>query len=198
MKIIIEPGEKFGKWTVIRESTKRGDKRMMTCTCECGRNADVYLTHLRTGMSRGCSTCGTVTHGLSHKPTWESWRAMRSRCENPNHPAYFRYGGRGIRVCDRWFDFERFYEDMGQRPEGKSLERIDGNQGYFKDNCRWATAKEQQNNLATNRLVEYQGEKYTLSQLSDHLGMNYRTLYARFVRGGRLDAPVRTKTGARK
>jgi hypothetical protein len=113
---------------------------------------------------------------------------MRLRVLNPNHEAYGRYGGRGVSICARWENFLNFLEDMGPRPEGKTLDRHpdkDGN--YEPTNCRWATPKEQQNNLSSNRLVEYAGEVFTVSDLARKLGIKYETMYSRLTKGMPLD-----------
>lgn len=85
-------------------------------------------------------------HGMRETPTYSSWVSMKSRCLNRNDSSFNRYGGRGITVCDRWLDFRAFFEDMGPRPHGMSLDRIDGTRGYSPDNCRWATQAEQNAN----------------------------------------------------
>jgi hypothetical protein len=191
VKTNIEAGTKFGKWTVLREAPPRGEKRLFECACECGRHSDVYMTHLRRGASSSCVPCATVTHGQSHQPTWDSWSAMRDRCERITHTHFHNYGGRGISVCARWSDFANFRDDMGDRPEGMTLDRIDVNLGYSKENCKWSTCKEQSNNRRDNRIIEYGGAQYTVAQLADHLRINYQTLYHRIKRGMQLDAPVR-------
>lgn len=191
------PGDRFGRWTVISQGAWRGEKRTLTCSCECGATLDVYACHLISGKSQGCLQCAVATHGMSHTPAWESWEAMLARCTYDKHPHYMSYGGRGITVCPEWSEFEAFHRDMGARPEGTSLDRINGDLGYYKENCKWSTHKEQQNNLSSNRIVWFDGTRYTLAQLAEHLGLNYHTLRHRIARGSRLDAPLRTPKPAR-
>ncbi len=92
------------------------------------------------------------THGMKGTSTWIIWMGIKARCLNPNNNAYKNYGGRGIRVCDKWLKFEGFLEDMGTRPDGLQIDRLDNDQGYFKDNCMWVTAKENSNNRRKSRI----------------------------------------------
>lgn len=110
-----------------------------------------------------------------------SWRAMRHRCNNPNHHAYSNYGGRGIGICERWNSYDAFVEDMGFPPVGCSLDRINNNEGYSLENCRWATVEQQLNNQRRNIRVEYMGDVKTLSEWAKELGINKNTLNKRYV-----------------
>lgn len=114
--------------------------------------------------------------------TYYAWRSMRHRCLNKNNKAYHNYGGRGITVCDEWADYDVFFKDMGECPEGLTLERIDVNSGYHPDNCRWATAKDQGNNKRHNRIIHHQGKSLTLTQWADHYGIGVDTLHHRLER----------------
>jgi len=91
-------------------------------------------------------------HGMSKTRTYRSWEAMKYRCNSPKHPKYENYGGRGISYCKEWEDFMNFYEDLGDRPEGTSLDRIDNDWDYCKENCRWATIEEQNRNRRAERV----------------------------------------------
>lgn len=124
---------------------------------------------------------------LSHTKTYSSWENMLTRCNNPNNNRYQYYGNKGITVCERWLIFENFLTDMGERPEGTSLDRIDNNKGYYKENCRWATEITQANNKSTNRFITYKGETYTLKQWGRILGVNSVTISSRLKRGWTLE-----------
>jgi hypothetical protein len=104
---------------------------------------------------------------------------MKSRCDNPQHHAYKDYGMRGISYEPRWSDFQAFLDDMGTKPTGTSLDRVDNNGNYSKKNCRWATRAEQMNNMRTNRLITHEGKTQTMAQWAREVGINYRTLKTR-------------------
>jgi hypothetical protein len=118
---------------------------------------------------------------------------MLGRCFYPACDRYKNYGGRGITVCPEWLSFENFYRDMGDRPSPKhSLDRIDVNGHYCKENCRWATPKEQQNNRSNNRVVEFNGEVRTLAGWAEYIGINYHTLCSRIYAGWSEEAALTT------
>ena len=188
----IPAGKKFGKWTVISESSRK-DKRIFLCRCECGNHREVFLTHLRRGNSQQCKECAVVKHNMHKTPTYRTYRSMLARCNNPMNTNYPRYGGRGIAVDSSWLTFEAFLRDMGERPNGATLDRINNEKGYSKENCRWADAKTQSNNTSFNRIINYKGKAYTCSQLAEHLGIGYSALYSRIKKGHQLDAPLRNR-----
>lgn len=128
-----------------------------------------------------------VKHGKSNSPTFIRWRSMKSRCYYPKNVGYPNYGGRGIKVCDRWLGehgFENFLADMGEVPGREySLDRIDVNGDYTPENCRWATWKEQSNNKRTNRKFTHNGRTQTATEWCDELGLNLHGVFSRIHRG---------------
>ncbi len=195
----VEIGVRFGRLTVIAKAASRGDRRgRSVCLCDCGKTKVIMNQHLNrkppATVSCGCVSIENAkklewhgTHGHSaggkQSPTYYSWSAMTYRCSNPNHKYYSRYGGRGITVCDRWKSFENFLLDMGERPDGKTLDRIDGKKGYCPENCKWSTPKEQQRNRENNSLVTYKGKTFCVSEWAERIGMKCSTLRERFNRG---------------
>ena len=141
---------------------------------------------------------GEVTHGMRKSKVYNVWCLMKQRCLNPNNKSYPNYGGRGIQVCDRWLEFANFYEDMGKPSDGMTLERIDNNGNYDPTNCKWATRKEQSNNQQHTRLIEFNGETYSVSEWARKLGLSQATLNSRLNRYGwsisrALTTPARPK-----
>jgi hypothetical protein len=180
-------GSKFGDWTVISKTEDgKFSKAKWNCVCTCGKEKSVFETHLVRGNSSTCTNSGT--HGIGKQtPGHTSYSSMMSRCHLPSHKAFHRYGGRGIKVCESWKKgFVNFHKDMGDRPEGMTLERIDLNGDYEPSNCKWASRQEQQNNTCTNKFVIRDGQSLTIAQLARKQGVHYETLYSRLKRAGEI------------
>lgn len=149
-------GYKSGRLTVVAFERKAADgSSIWRCACDCGAMVGVIARNLRSGNTKSCgclrrerassSDHGHKRRGLS-SPTYVSWSRMMQRCNDPNSNRWSLYGGRGITVCPQWRTFQGFLADMGERPPGKTLDRINVDGNYEPDNCRWATASEQARN----------------------------------------------------
>lgn len=180
-------GKRFGRLVVVeRVPSARPGSAMWRCRCDCGGTKDVASKYLSNGTVSSCG-CLVRTHGHSsggsRTKTYMTWDSMRRRCENPSHRAYPDYGGRGITVCDRWRDFSCFLEDMGEKPEGFSLDRIDNSLGYSKENCRWATSQEQNRNTRGTRMVVCDGESRSIIEWSELRGWPHHVIASRLRAG---------------
>jgi len=145
-------GLRFGR-LVVQSLLSKKPVAKWKCLCDCGKEVDVWGGHLKSGVTRSCGCLlidsnkeKKTTHGMTKTRTYRSWRSMISRCTLPSMPSYKNYGARGISYDPSWQDFNKFLSDMGERPEDTSLDRIDNNKWYGKDNCRWSDAKTQANN----------------------------------------------------
>ena len=146
-------GKKFGKWTVTEFLGIKNRCGYYKSVCECGHTTNHYGTDLRQGKSTMCIDCHNkknadinTKHGMHKTKIYHIWQNILFRCKNPSCSNYKYYGARGIKVCERWDKFENFLEDMSPIPEGMTIDRIDNDKGYEKDNCRWVTHKENCNN----------------------------------------------------
>ena len=177
-------GSKYNKLTVTRESTDSpAGKKKWLCRCDCGNNVTAQGSNLRTGHVKSCGClkkelagAHLITHGMCGSPSHRIWKGIKARCNNPNVKGFKYYGGRGIKVCDRWNSFENFFADMGERPEGLTIERIDTNDDYKPSNCKWATWTEQERNRTNNRMITYEGKTQCLAAWAEEKKMNYCAL----------------------
>jgi hypothetical protein len=186
-------GMKFGKLTVVNFSdVKKFSNLCWLCKCDCGEEVIVRATYLKNGRSTSCGCLRgefmknnaylfNATHRDSKSVEYHTWHGIKERCYNQNSEQYCNYGGRGIDVSDEWLcSYEQFLQDMGRRPsKNHSIERINNDKGYSKDNCKWATTKEQANNKRNNHLITYNGETLNVTQWSEKLNLAYGSLLYR-------------------
>lgn len=203
MRLIDLTGQRFGRLVVSRRAECGGKKPLWHCVCDCGVICLVRGYRLRSGETRSCGCLSDETrarprsHGLASKgtrsPEYEVWRTMRARCANPNVPCYEYYGGRGIKVCERWSSFANFIADMGARPTAEhSIDRRDVNGDYTPSNCEWVTAKHQQRNRRNNRTLTYCGRTLTVAEWAETLGVKQRLLLVRLSRGWSVERTLST------
>jgi hypothetical protein len=189
-------GRRFGRLVVEEYVGKASNgQSLWICNCDCGAITTVRGGNLSGGQTKSCGCLARdilstrrTTHGHSKSgkvsKEMNCWMSMIKRCERLYDAGYVDYGGRGIKVCERWHKFENFFEDMGPCPPGMTLERIDNNGDYCKENCKWATRVEQQNNRRSIKWVEYKGETKNLTQWSKALGINISTIRQRLYTYG--------------
>ena len=193
-QILITPGDRFGRLTVIEAGAKEGRNPRWRCLCECGQTTSTTPSNLANGRTQSCgcmqkemrASIGlrATTHGSSDDLTWRRWRSMKARCELPNTKSFPRYGGRGITVCERWQDYTNFLSDMGPCPHaGMTLDRIDTNGNYSPENCRWADRTTQNRNTSRNHLLTHDGKTICVAEWAETLGINVRTILSRLAKG---------------
>lgn len=204
---------KFGRLTVLAFAGRNSRKLVeWECVCECGASGIVATSTALTGghkLSCGClgrevTAKRSRTHGMKDSPEYQSWRSMKQRCNNKNATGFRNYGGRGIKICERWLNsFESFFSDMGKRPEPPELheiDRIDNDGDYCRENCRWATIKQQANNrrqgrrgvCRASRLVEFQGKEFILADLARQFNIPYQRVYQRLAKGWDIQKALTT------
>ena len=165
-------GNKYNKLTVVAYAGKernfykdkpKGWKHYYNCLCECGNTTRVIRSSLVSSNTKSCGCLGRVTKGtipVSKQPEYKVWLGMKGRCNNPLHVDWLNYGMRGIKVCEEWLnDYSQFIKDMGTRPEGLTIERIDNDKGYSPDNCKWDTRSNQLRNRRPFKCKPYTRKK---------------------------------------
>lgn len=200
-------GIRKGRLVAIRVAYKKNHRNVWECQCDCGNKAYVDDGNFCFGTTVSCGCVkkenfekvqqNHIKHNQTKTETYKSWLAMKSRCYNVNNPRYNCYGDRNIKVCDRWLhSFENFLEDMGERPKGSSLDRIDVNGDYTPNNCRWATSFQQGNNRRNTKYLDFDGERKSLSEWSKLLGIKRNTLYSRLSSGWSIEKTLNTPVKA--
>jgi len=203
-------GKKFNRLTILSHAGWKKDKDgyviciMVLCKCDCGKEKVIPFNFVTRGISKSCSCLQkeftskrTRTHNKTFSSEYRTWVGIKKRCLDKNNKFYSYYGGRGITMCDRWKNsFESFYEDMGDKQNPKlTLDRIDNNKGYYKENCRWATRKEQSANTRQRfdaLVYTFKGKTMTLPRWCEALNLNYKTLHVRLKSGWTVEKSFTT------
>jgi len=182
--------QKFGRLTAIRFSHLSQNKTKLhywLFKCDCKNEKILSKNEVVRGKAKSCGCLfrdmGT-THGCTNTLTYQSWESMKKRCLNKNNRFYKNYGGRGIKVCDRWLNsFENFLEDMGKKPIRKTIDRINNNGNYEPSNCRWITKKDQCNNKSNNLSINFKGKTQSLTQWCEKYKLKYNSTYYHIKKG---------------
>lgn len=187
-------GQRLGKLVVIeRMPNNKRKQAVWKCKCDCGTTVIVESGHLRSGHTQSCGCFGRqraaeyhIKHGMKGTKLFSVYHSIKGRCYTPTDKKYYRYGARGIRVCDEWLNkpesFFKWALENGYK-EGLSIDRIDNNGDYCPDNCRWTDAKTQANNRSNTVYYEYQGMRKTISEWANYLGISYSAVKSRIKRG---------------
>lgn len=202
-------GQRFGKLIVMeRVGVAQKGETLWKCKCDCGNEVIVRRTNLRTGHTRSCgcfhdecSQTNSLKHGMTGTRLNRIWKNMKDRCSESAKGTWRgrNYADRGITVCEEWKDFQAFAKWATENgyQDNLTIDRIDNDGNYEPNNCRWATTKEQANNKRTSRFVEYQGNRYTTSELAELIGISKRTLITRLNNGWSVNDAVEKPVRAR-
>lgn len=210
-------GKRFGRLVALEYMGRKNDRTLWRCVCDCGRESIVGYTALMTGNTRSCgclekenlyskefkrsrrkSASKDFDMNIGAHPLYGLWSSMLTRCYNKSHNSYKHYGGRGIKVCDRWLPenkgFENFLKDMGPRPSPKhTIDRIDNDGNYSPENCRWATPRQQGSNKRTSIVLFYKGVRVPALDVCDATGLKYQTLSHQLKKGYDINIIIENK-----
>ena len=196
-KPIIKAGDKYNRLTAVRfNHMDKYRNQHWLFKCDCGQEKIIRVISVKLGKTKSCGCLQrqkssenlkkiNTTHNMTYTKEYRAWCAMKSRVLNPNNINFKSYKKRNIKICEQWKNsFKQFYADMGKRPKGKKLCRINCNRNYEPKNCHWANEQNQQNNKRNNKYwLTYKGKKMTIAQWARKLGTNNNTLYSRISRG---------------
>ncbi len=197
-------GLRFGRVLVLSDDKVIGKgksaRRVCKCICVCGNEFETRCVSVKGGHTKSCGCWQIETlisrvrvHGQHRTPTYNSWIHMNERCSNPNDNRFKDYGGRGIQVCERWrHSFENFLSDMGEKPPGTFLDRINNNSGYEPSNCRWVTPKESNRNTRQNRILTFDGITGCVTELAEHFGFKSNVIFRRLQLGWSVEDTFKT------
>lgn len=199
-------GQRFGRLVVLAVAFRRKKKTYVNCRCDCGGEATVEMYHLQDGHTTSCGCMRAVkgattrrTHGKSGTKEYHAWVSMTDRCYNPNAGKFRHYGGRGIKVCERWrTSSAAFLADMGKAPSPKhELDRIDVNGDYSPANCRWATRSQQMRNTRFNHRITFEGRTLLLVEWGEVTGLGRNVIGFRLKRGWSVKDALTLPRGSR-
>jgi hypothetical protein len=189
---------RYGRLEIIGTADKRNGHIHMLCRCDCGTEKAISLYSLKKGATQSCGCYrkekgpGNKRHGLHASRTYKAWLSMRQRCLNSNNPTFKNYGGRGITIDPSWNSFDQFLADMGEVPDGMSIERKDNDKGYGPDNCVWADRTTQSRNTRKCRQITHNGQTKTLVEWAEEHGINPTTLAKRLDTGWESERALTT------
>lgn len=202
---------RFSRLLVISKAETEKPRSWWNCICDCGKELIASGAILTSGDKQSCGCLQSEScrdrftkHGHSRtgdnkdlpSPEYYSFRTMKNRCLSPNNAKYEYYGGKGIKICDRWLDekegFQNFLKDMGPRPKGMSLDRKETSGNYCPDNCKWSTRAEQARNTTQNRMIEFGGRKQCITDWAHEIGVHPVTLHLRLKKNWSIEKALST------
>lgn len=196
--------KKFNRLTILSTETikKKNYKKMAFCLCDCGSKRTIQYWRVVSGKTKSCGCLQremAKTHGLTKTRTYRIYRSMINRCYRKNNKDYYNYGGRGISICSSWHkSFISFLKDMGHPPSEKhSIDRINNEHGYYKENCRWVTVKEQAKNKRTNIMYTHENKTECLSYWCKQMKIKWSTVYSRLNRGWSIEKALFTRSDSK-
>lgn len=189
MKALDITGQRFNRLVAVKFVTRSSSgRRLWEFLCDCGNRKVLFIGDVTNNHTKSCGCIKleskpNLKHDKSYSRVYGIWRHMVQRCTNTNNDKYKYYGGRGIIVCERWMKFENFYVDMGEPPKGYTIDRIDNNGNYTKENCEWVSMILQANNKSNNLIFTINGTTKTLSEWVREYKIRYATVYYRLISG---------------
>ncbi|MBW2003019.1 MAG: hypothetical protein JRI72_00180 [Deltaproteobacteria bacterium] len=202
-------GLKFNRLLVLKQAKSKNNKRRWLCKCDCGKLVEVITYDLTRGHTKSCGCLNkekirkvgksNTTHNMKKTRQYNTWSHMKSRCTNLKNKNYSKYGGRGITISKKWLTFEGFWDDMKKGyNDNLTLERIDNNKGYCKENCKWATMKIQQNNKRNNRKITYKGQTRGVYEWAEIINISPQLLHWRLKNKWPLEKALNKSSGYKK
>ena len=197
-------GLKYGRLTVIKEVNPRKRSRVFQCECSCGKTKDINMGSLRGGLTKSCgclrdeiNTKRETKHGLRYQPMYGTYNDIKARCLNKKRRGYAGYGGRGIKIHSEWEDspksfFDYIASELGERPEGQTLDRINNDGNYEPGNLKWSTPRQQCNNQRTNKHITFNGETLTMAQWSRRTNIRKDVIAGRLRYGWSVERALTT------